>query len=60
MRIAPRTMLCATDWQAREVQESQGRFAELRELCTAAGDNVSLAIGMTALASRPLLRRAHA
>ena len=30
MRIAPRTMLCATDWQARESQESQGRFAELR------------------------------
>ena len=51
MRIAPRTMLCATDWQAREVQESRGRFAELRELCTAAGDNVSLAIGMTALAT---------
>ncbi len=51
MRIAPRTMLCATDWQAREVQDSRGRFAELRELCTAAGDKVSLAIGMTALAT---------
>ena len=51
MRIAPRTMLCATDWQARAVQDSRGRFAELRELCTAAGDNVSLAIGMTALAT---------
>jgi hypothetical protein len=51
MRIAPRAMLCATDWQAREVQESRGRFAELRELCTAAGDKVSLAIGMTALAT---------
>ena len=51
MRIAPRTMLCATDWQAREVNDSQGRFAELRQLCTAAGDNVSLAIGMTALAT---------
>ena len=47
IRIAPRTMLCATDLQAREVQESQGRFAELRELCGAAGDKVSLAIGMT-------------
>jgi len=47
MRIAPRTMLCATDWQARAVQESQGRFAELRELCGAAGDKVSLAIAMT-------------
>jgi class 3 adenylate cyclase/RecA/RadA recombinase len=51
MRIAPRTMLCATDWQAREVQDSRGRFAELRELCNAAGDKVSLAIGMTALAA---------
>lgn len=49
MRIAPRTMLCATDWQARAVQESRPRFAELRELCTAAGDKISLAIGMTAL-----------
>ena len=51
MRIAPRTMLCATDWQARAVQESRGRFAELRELCSAAGDKVSLAIGMTGLAT---------
>ncbi|WP_445169519.1 AAA family ATPase [Mycolicibacterium sp. Dal123E01] len=51
MRIAPRTMLCATDWQARAVQDSRGRFEELRELCTAAGDKVSLAIGMSALAA---------
>ncbi|MGO9100611.1 MAG: AAA family ATPase [Mycobacterium sp.] len=51
MRIAPRTMLCATAWQARAVQESRGRFAELRELCNAAGDKVSLAIGMTGLAT---------
>jgi class 3 adenylate cyclase len=50
-RIAPRTMLCATDWQARAVQESRGRFEELRALCIAAGDNFSLAIGMTALAT---------
>ena len=49
MRIAPRTMLCATDQIAS--QESQGRFAELRELCSAAGDKVSLAIGMTGLAT---------
>jgi class 3 adenylate cyclase len=54
MRITPRTMLCATDWQAREVQESRRRFAELRELCTAAGDKRSLAIGMTALATELL------
>ena len=51
MRIAPRTMLCATDFQARTVQEGRGRFAELRELCSAAGDKVSLAIGMTGLAT---------
>jgi hypothetical protein len=54
MRIAPRTMLCATDWQARAVQESRGRFAELRELCNAAGDKVSLAIGMTGLGTEHL------
>ncbi len=49
MRIAPRTMLCATDWQAQATHESRGRFAELRELCSVAGDKVSLAIGMTGL-----------
>ncbi len=55
MRIAPRTMLCATDFQDRAVQESRGgRFAELRELCSAAGDKVSLAIGMTGLATELL------
>ena len=54
MRIAPRTMLCATDWQGRAFHESQGRFAELRELCTAAGDKVSLAIGMTGLGTEHL------
>ena len=37
MRIAPRTMLCATDFQDH-VSESRGRFAELRQLCSAAGD----------------------
>ena len=49
MRIAPRTMLCATAWQA--LQEGRGHFAELRELCSAAGDKVSLAIGMTGSAT---------
>jgi class 3 adenylate cyclase len=52
IRIAPRTMLCATDWRA--VEESRGHFAELRELCTAAGDKVSLAIGMTGVAAELL------
>ncbi|KUI46632.1 cyclase [Mycobacterium sp. GA-1199] len=50
-RIAPTTMLCATDWQARAVQECQGRFAQLREMCSGAGDKVSLAIGMTGLST---------
>jgi class 3 adenylate cyclase/RecA/RadA recombinase len=54
MRIAPRTMLCATDWQAKEVEERRGRFAELRELCTEAGDKVSLAVGMSGLATELL------
>jgi hypothetical protein len=54
MRIAPRTMLCATDWQASVVADTWGRFAELRDLCTAAGDKVSLAIGMTGLATELL------
>ncbi|PRC51108.1 hypothetical protein C6A85_65835, partial [Mycobacterium sp. ITM-2017-0098] len=42
-RIAPRTMLCVTDWQARPVQNSWGRFEVLRELCNKAGEKVSLA-----------------
>ena len=59
MRIAPRTMLCVTDWQSRAIQQNSGRFAELRELCSAAGDKVSLAIGMTGLAT-DLLYAEHA
>jgi len=54
MRIAPRTMMCATDFQGRAVQASWGRFEELRELCNLAGDKVSLAIGMTGLATELL------
>jgi class 3 adenylate cyclase len=55
MRIAPRTMLRATDnWQIRAFEESRGRFAELRELCSAAEDKVSLAIGMSGLVTELL------
>jgi hypothetical protein len=55
MRIAPRTMLCATDnWQIRAFDESRGRFAELQELCSAAGDKISLAIGMSGLVTELL------
>ena len=48
MRIAARTMLCVTAWRADP--DSPGGFEELRELCNAAGDKVSLAIGITGLA----------
>ncbi|MFV1364570.1 AAA family ATPase [Mycolicibacterium elephantis] len=54
MRIAPRTMLCATDFHAGAVEESRGRFAEMRELCNVAGDKVSLAIAMTGRAGELL------
>ncbi|MGE0778521.1 ATP-binding protein [Mycolicibacterium sp.] len=54
MRIAPRTMLCVTVGWGRAVHESRARFAELRELCAAAGDKASLAIGMTGLATELL------
>lgn len=54
LRIPPLTMLCATAWQARAVHESQGHFIELRDLCEAADDKVSLAIGMTGLATELL------
>ncbi len=49
MRIAPRTMLCATVGWARAVHEVHDRFAELRELCDIAGDKLSLAIAMAGL-----------
>ncbi|CDO88239.1 cyclase [Mycobacterium triplex] len=48
MRIAPRTMLCGLAFVAR-VDVADARLAELRELCAAAGDKVSLAIGMSGL-----------
>ena len=51
MRIAPLAMLCATDFQGRAIHERRGPFAELRELCSAARDKVSLAIAMTGLAT---------
>jgi class 3 adenylate cyclase len=48
MRIAPRTMLCATAFRVHE-QVAGDRFDELRQLCTAAGDKASLAIAMAGL-----------
>jgi hypothetical protein len=48
MRIAPRTMLCGVAWRVH-LNVAGDRFDELRELCTAAGDKASLAIGMAGL-----------
>jgi class 3 adenylate cyclase len=48
MRIAPRTMLCGTAWRVH-VNVTGDRFEELQELCGAAGDKASLAIGMAGL-----------
>jgi adenylate cyclase len=46
MRIAPRTLLSGSAWRVGGSGADTG-FDELRDLCTAAGDQVSLAIGMT-------------
>jgi class 3 adenylate cyclase len=48
MRIAPRTMLCGTAYRVR-VSVADAHFDELRQLCTAAGDKASLAIGMAGM-----------
>jgi hypothetical protein len=48
MRLAPRTMLCGIAWRVHQ-HVAGDRFEELRELCTAAGDKASLAIGMAGL-----------
>ena len=48
MRIAPRALLCANAWRiGGSVPDTE--FAELRELTGAAGDKLSLAIGMAGL-----------
>jgi class 3 adenylate cyclase len=48
LRIAPRTMLCGTAWRVHD-HAARDRFDELRELCAAAGDKASLAVGMAGL-----------
>jgi hypothetical protein len=48
MRIGPRTLLCGTAFRTAAGSAEAG-FEELRELCTAADDKSSLAIGMAGL-----------
>ena len=50
MRIAPRTLLCMNTVRVAGSIADTG-FDELRDLCSAAGDTVSLAIGMAGLMS---------
>ncbi|MGZ4576199.1 MAG: AAA family ATPase [Mycobacterium sp.] len=45
MRISPRTLLCASAWLVGGSMAETG-FDELRDLATASGDKVSLAMGM--------------
>ncbi|OBH91522.1 adenylate/guanylate cyclase domain-containing protein [Mycobacterium sp. E2733] len=45
MRIAPRTLLCGYVWRAGGAGVADTGFEELRELCGAAGDQVSLVMG---------------
>ena len=54
MRIAPRTMLCGTAWRVH-ADVSGLCFEELRNLCTAADDKASLAIGMSGLVSEHMI-----
>jgi adenylate cyclase len=54
MRIAPRTLLCASAWRAGVSLADTG-FDELCGLATAAGDNVSLAMGMAGWVSSLLV-----
>jgi adenylate cyclase len=48
MRIAPRTLLCASAWRVGGSVADTG-FDELRELATAAGDKRALVTGMSGL-----------
>ncbi|KZS61953.1 AAA family ATPase [Mycobacterium pseudokansasii] len=48
LQIQSQTLLCATAFLAARNAADTG-FEELRELCTAAGDEISLAIGMSGI-----------
>ena len=58
MRIAPRTLLCGTAWRVSGSFARTG-FDELQDLAAAAGDKVSLAIGMAGLLMTQALNREH-
>lgn len=50
LRIAPRTLLCGFAWRAGGgASVADSSYDELRELCTAAGDQMSLVMGTSGL-----------
>jgi adenylate cyclase len=53
-RVAPRTFLCATA-SRQDGRRAETGFEELRQLCDAAGDQRSLAIGMIGLVSASMM-----
>ena len=55
MRIAPRALLCGFGWRVH-MNVAGARFDELRQLCAAAGDKASLAIGMAGLLADHIYR----
>ena len=58
MQIAPRMLLCGTAWRVGSSVADTG-FNELQDLAAAAGDKVSLAIGMAGLLTTQALNREH-
>jgi adenylate cyclase len=60
MRIAPRTLLCGHAWRAGGGGVADTCFDELRELCGAAGDQMSLVMGTSGvLVAMTLNHRLH-
>ncbi len=57
-RVAARTSLCASSWRSDDTITETG-FEELRELCEATGDKVSLAIGMSGAVTAALFDRRY-
>ena len=59
LRIHPRTMLCSSTWRVDVSADATG-FDDLRELCTASGNQVSLAAGLSgAILSLTMANRHH-
>jgi hypothetical protein len=60
MRIATRTLLCGYVWRVGGAGVAESGLGELRELCSGAGDQISLVMGMSGvLVSMTLNHRLH-